>query len=27
MLIDETLYGDVDEAQLDAIFPPKGRET
>ena len=27
MLIDETLYGDVDAAKLDAILPPKARGT
>ena len=27
MLIDETLYGDVDEAQLDAIFSPERHGT
>jgi NADH-quinone oxidoreductase subunit E len=27
MLIDETLYGDVDAARLDAIFPPEAHGT
>ncbi|HTJ89086.1 MAG TPA: NADH-quinone oxidoreductase subunit NuoE [Acidocella sp.] len=27
MLIDETLYGDVDAAKLDAIFPPEAHGT
>ena len=27
MMIDETLYGDVDATKLDAIFPPEARGT